>query len=75
MPADLRRHNLFTAIANSGGRIRRSESAGLGRACGYDPRALGGFFRGADAPLRIEGDEIVLTDAGKRGLDRYGRSQ
>lgn len=70
---DSRWLRLLTMVEDRGGRVSAQEFVELGRAAGYDnPRGLGGFFHG-DSSMRVDGDDRVLTETGKRYLDRYGR--
>lgn len=43
----------------------------IGREHGYDRRGLGGFFTGARAPLRRNGERIALTPYGEHLVDVY----
>lgn len=59
---------LMRAIAARGGRVSAEEWRALGTEHGYDPRGLGGFFKGDGATMRVDGDSRVLTDAGRRWI-------
>jgi hypothetical protein len=66
---------VLTRVEELGGRVTPDEWRDIGAEFGYDPRGLGGFFRGANASMRIDGEDRVLTDQGARVLDEFGRQQ
>ncbi|HLH65693.1 MAG TPA: hypothetical protein VKV27_08320 [Solirubrobacteraceae bacterium] len=60
-------------VYERGGRhgVAGEEWAAIGARHGYDRRGLGGFFTGANAPLRrIEG-RVLLTVSGEQLIDGY----
>ena len=69
----VRWRRMLSLVESHGGRVSVSEWLDFGRQCGYDTRGLGGFFRGAGASMRSEGDERVLTEMGTKYLDQFGR--
>ena len=73
--ADARWRRMLTLVEERGGKVSGSEWATLGKQCGYDPRGLGGFYVGANASMKRtkSTDERVLTTAGRRYLEKYGR--
>jgi len=66
-----RRWRLLNAVAQRGGRVGASEWSRLGRAHGYDPRGLGGFFRGAQPVMEHDGHRRILTASGHRFVERW----
>lgn len=64
---------LLTLVEEAGGRISSAEWGRLGALCGYDPRGLGGFFRGNEPSMMADGDDRVLTAKGRAHLDEHGR--
>lgn len=72
---DARWRRMLTLVEERGGRVSRSEWSALGKQVGYDPRGLGGFYVGANASMRRNKatDERVMTAAGRRYLNKYGR--
>lgn len=47
----------------------------IGAEHGYTRRGLGGFFVGARAPLRMNGERVWLTPEGRRLVDEYLREE
>ena len=66
-----RRWRLLNAVAQRGGRVGASEWSRLGRTHGYDPRGLGGFFRGAQPVMEHDGHRRILTASGHRFVERW----
>jgi hypothetical protein len=67
---DLRTFQFLEAIEHQGSIPTIEEFSKLGRAKGYDPRGLGGFFSGNTPALQRNADgSTILTDAGRRWLD------
>lgn len=66
-----RRWRMLNAVALRGGQVGASEWGRLGQANGYDPRGLGGFFRGADPAMEHRGHRRVLTATGRRYVERW----
>lgn len=66
-----RRWRMLNAVALRGGQVGASEWGRLGLANGYDPRGLGGFFRGADPAMEHRGHRRVLTATGRRYVERW----
>jgi len=63
---------LLNALATDhGGDVGSDEWARLGRAHGYDPRGLGGFFVGAQPLMASQGSRRVLTEHGRRFIERW----
>jgi len=54
-------------------RVDADGLAAIGRAYGYDPRGLGGFFTGSRAPLRRADGRVTLTRHGEQLVDVYLR--
>lgn len=72
--ADERWRRLLTMVEDAGGTVTSDEWRDLGRKCGYDPRGLGGYYRGTKASMRVNADGTrSLTPAGTAYLDRYDR--
>lgn len=71
--ADLRRQwGLLKAVADAGGDLGSNEWARLGAEHGYDPRGLGGYFRGHEQLMVADqGERRVLTHSGRRFIERY----
>lgn len=57
--------------ANHGGDVGVDEWGRLGRQHGYDPRGLGGFFAGSQPLMASQGARRVLTDHGRRFIERW----
>ena len=71
---DKRWLRLLTKVEAAGGTVSADTWPGLGAVVGYDPRGLGGFYRGAGASMRMNpNDSRSLTEVGKKCLDQYGR--
>jgi hypothetical protein len=64
---------LLTAVEEAGGDVSAAEWANLGLLCGYDPRGLGGFFRGNEPSMRADGDRRIITSRGIAYLDEFRR--
>jgi hypothetical protein len=65
---------LLTKVEDAGGVVTAEEWRRLGKEAGYtDPRGLGGFFRGQKASMRADGNDRILTDAGRNYLEDNGR--
>jgi hypothetical protein len=66
---------LLKAVQLAGGDIGADEWLRLGADHGYDPRGLGGFFRGSEqrmeATMGTQGARRVLTDHGRRFITRW----
>jgi hypothetical protein len=57
--------------ANHGGDLGRDAWGRLGRQHGYDPRGLGGFFVGSQPLMASQGERRVLTEHGRRFIERW----
>ncbi|GIU94138.1 MAG: hypothetical protein KatS3mg012_0595 [Gaiellaceae bacterium] len=67
---------MLTMVEDAGGTVTRDEWRELGLKCGYDPRGLGGFYRGTYASMRVNPDGTrSLTAAGVEYLTKYGRKR
>ena len=65
---------LLTSVEDAGGWVPVDEWKRLARAAGYaDPRSLGGFFKGANASMRSDGERRILTDAGRAFVESQRR--
>lgn len=64
---------LLHAVRHEGGDLTAEEWARLGEAHNYDPRGLGGFFRGAEPMMAVQDDHRILTDHGLRFIERWER--
>lgn len=64
---------LLHAVRQAGGDLSAEEWARLGTAHGYDPRGLGGFFRGGEPMMEMQEDRRVLTEHGVRFIERWER--
>ena len=64
---------LLTLVEEAGGHVSSAEWGRLGTLVGYDPRGLGGFFRGNEPSMAADGDERYLTTRGLMHLETYGR--
>jgi len=53
------------------GRLHEDIARTLATQDGYDPRGVAGFYRGAGASLRREGDLRILTDAGRQLYEEH----
>jgi hypothetical protein len=63
---------LLNALATDhAGDVSREKWSRLGRQHGYDPRGLGGFFVGSRPLMESAGDRRVLTDHGRRHIERW----
>jgi hypothetical protein len=62
---------LLKAIEGSGGDVSTDEWSRLGVDHGYDPRGLGGFFRGTEPMMGSQGARRVLTENGRRFIARW----
>ena len=62
---------LNTLAADHAGDVSREEWSRLGRQHGYDPRGLGGFFVGSRPLMESVGDRRVLTDHGRKHIERW----
>jgi hypothetical protein len=70
---DQRWVRLLRLVEDAGGRVSSDEWRRLGAQCGYDPRGLGGFFRGGNPSMYVDGDDRVLSDRGGYDLDDHLR--
>jgi hypothetical protein len=68
-----RYYRVLVGVYERGGRhgITAEELGAVGGEHGYDRRGLGGFFAGAQAPLRLAEGHARLTPEGLRLVDRY----
>lgn len=67
-----RQWGLLNAAAQiNNGDLSDYEWSRLGRQHGYDPRGLGGFFRGTEQLVARQGARRVLTDHGRRFIERW----
>lgn len=57
--------------AEHNGDVGSDEWSRLGRQHGYDPRGLGGFFVGSQPVMARQGERRVLTEHGKRFIERW----
>jgi hypothetical protein len=64
---------LLHAVRQAGGDLGADEWARLGASHGYDPRGLGGFFRGHEPVMAAQGERRVLTEQGQRFVARWER--
>jgi hypothetical protein len=64
---------LLHAVRQAGGDLNAEEWAQLGAAQHYDPRGLGGFFRGGAPVMAVAGERRVLTEHGRRFIERWER--
>jgi hypothetical protein len=64
---------LLHAVRQAGGDLSADEWARLGAAHDYDPRGLGGFFRGGEPVMTMQGERRVLTEQGQRFIERWER--
>ena len=64
---------VLVEVYDHGGRqgVGPDELAAIGARYGYDRRGLGGFFTGANAPLRRVDQRVQLTVYGEHLLDAY----
>jgi hypothetical protein len=53
------------------GDMSADEWSRLGRQHGYDPRGLGGFFQGQQPLMGRQGKRRVLTEHGRRFIERW----
>jgi len=53
--------------------LTREEWWEVGRMFGYSKQGLNGFLKGANAGVRREADQYVLSEAGRQWLDQVGR--
>jgi membrane carboxypeptidase/penicillin-binding protein len=66
---------LLTMVEKAGRTVTGKEWRDMGRACGYDPRGLGGFYVGSKPTMVKNADGTrTLTDQGVAYLDQYGRA-
>jgi hypothetical protein len=65
--------SLLKAVRERGGDLGSDEWGALGASHGYDPRGLGGFFRGAEQLMASQGERRVLTEHGRRFIERWER--
>jgi len=56
---------------NHGGDLGSDAWSRLGRQHGYDPRGLGGFFAGSKPLMASQGARRVLTEHGRRFIERW----
>jgi len=61
------------AVRQAGGNLSAEEWTRLGAAHGYDPRGLGGFFRGGEPAMAVQVERRVLTEHGSRFIERWER--
>ena len=67
---DLRIYQFLAAIEERGSVSSPDELSALGRAKGYNPQGLGGYFSGHRPTLHRNDDgSTILTDEGRRWLD------
>lgn len=67
-----RQWGLLNAVAvEHQGDVGSDDWSRLGRQHGYDPRGLGGFFVGSQALMGRQGARRVLTEHGKRFVERW----
>ena len=72
---DLRWRKLLTMVEAAGRTVNGKDWRDMGRACGYHPSGLGGFYVGGNATMvRNADDSRTLTDQGVTLLDQYGRA-
>jgi hypothetical protein len=64
---------LLHSVRQAGGDLNTEEWVRLGTAHGYDPRGLGGFFRGGEPTMEMQGERRVLTEHGLRFIERWER--
>lgn len=63
---------LISAAAEvNGGDLGADQWGRLGRQHGYDPRGLGGFFRGSQPLMASQGQRRIITIHGRRFIDRW----
>jgi hypothetical protein len=62
---------LLNAVKQAGGDLGAEEWSRLGLAQEYDPRGLGGYFRGAEPMMAKQGGRRVLTDHGRKFIQRW----
>lgn len=62
---------LNALAAEHNGDVGSEEWSRLGRQHGYDPRGLGGFFVGSQPTMGAQGARRVLTDHGRRFIERW----
>ncbi len=60
--------DFLRALERAGGRLHKLEAHQVARECGLDRTTLARLYKGDPAPLRTEGDERVLTVAGRSRL-------
>jgi hypothetical protein len=60
--------SLLADVEARGGRLSAEEFRELARSHGYQPRGVGGFFSGANATMRREGDIVEITARGRRDV-------
>lgn len=60
--------DFLRALAAAGGRLHKLEAHQVARVTGLDRASLAALYRGDPPALRTEGDERVLTDAGRDRL-------
>ena len=70
--ADLRKQwGLLKEVDGQGGDVGSEEWGRLGVKHGYDPRGLGGFFVGSQPLMASQGARRVLTEHGRRFIERW----
>jgi hypothetical protein len=52
---DERWQRLLTLIEDAGGHVSPADWRRLGVLCNYDPRGLGGFYRGDQPSMEVDG--------------------
>src|SRR4051794_11046566 len=63
---------LLNALATDhNGDLGSEKWSRLGRQHGYDPRGLGGFFVGGQPLMSSQGERRVLTEHGRRFIERW----
>jgi hypothetical protein len=62
---------LLNAVEQADGDLGADEWSRLGLAHDYDPRGLGGYFRGAEPMMATQGARRVLTDHGRKFIQRW----
>jgi hypothetical protein len=62
---------LLKAVQDAGGDLSSAQWGRLGKQHGYDPRGLGGFFRGSEQLMEASDDRRILSDYGRRFIERW----
>ena len=66
----IKRLRLLWAIEKRGGVVTREELHRLARDIGYDPRGLGGLFKGGYL-VTIAGDRVAITEKARELIDHW----